>query len=991
MSRLDSFQGNNTRYLYHLSVKLNKVGFFQTYITNSQYQLFNHILEAVQSSGTNFELWEHFINANLSLKIEDDVNEPETGAERETVEYPFAEGTSTPSKIALRIRHLLWEKAVDCYYQEEAQSDDDDCYAILDTVEEIDVQDAVNGTAEPKVRDEEDDYDDDEEEPNDIIIADTAPEYEYNYSQQLVFADEEKKEKPKEGVSGQEELVKKFRNIYHLFDTDKENLAKRRKLEEYDKQLETYDKQSGPQTNGHSHTAPKASINMNLGAANLSLKHLLSSIENNRDKLSLSDAELRSLIFDVRKNRSKWASDDKIGQEELYEAAEKVVMELRGYTEHSTAFLNKVSKREAPNYFQVIKKPMDLNTVLKKLKTFQYKSKAEFVDDVMLIWRNCLTYNSDPTHFLRIHALAMQKKALVLTPLIPDIVIRDRAEVEAEEQNDDHSTPVTTRVLGGQKGHTTKGRKRTSEEEKPIIVAASESATPLPIPGTPVSLSVVAETPAQLEDEEENDLQEEEQGSSLDQKGEDDLELQTWKNITSKARAEYCSQRAELFKDNRIQMDSTALLRYPDQMKCFNEYLHGHEVVSKSHSLLENEEPYLIEYDVTAGIPSFKYLGVSESQAVLLESRLVDQALDAEDTRSDFLPPPGGLNEKVNANITEMQEIKKVCFRISLIRQMQSQQFVHHTQLRPPKTEAIEDSDIDRISKLPNHDRFSHPVQYLALKRSCAKIAMQNGFETTEPFAMDTLTQIAEDYMGNLARTLKMHCETPSIAALGNSEVLLMALMESGIEKPDNLYTYVREKIFKQQTQLKELKEKLSLFLKELLRPGIQDLSETNFQDNSDQFLTGDFTAELGEDFFGFKELGLTAEYNMSGLSLPLHLLHARIHNSYLSQDGSNVKKKYDDLVDLSYPEVMASQVSEQIGLLGPFFEGAAARSKQFMVKQQKKTGEGEALVDGQDYKIMEDEDLPQKQRNSRPRLPPTGKIAGIKKRPVANSFFLVG
>ena len=115
--------------------------------------------------------------------------------------------------------------------------------------------------------------------------------------------------------------------------------------------------------------------------------------------------------MDVRKNRSKWTSDERIGQEELYEACEKVVLELRNYTEHSTPFLNKVSKREAPNYHQIIKKSMDLNTVLKKLKGFQYDSKQEFVDDIMLIWKNCLTYNSDPSHFLRGHAIAMQKKS----------------------------------------------------------------------------------------------------------------------------------------------------------------------------------------------------------------------------------------------------------------------------------------------------------------------------------------------------------------------------------------------------------------------------------------------------------------------------------------------------------------------------------------------------------------------------------------------------
>ena len=38
---------------------------------------------------------------------------------------------------------------------------------------------------------------------------------------------------------------------------------------------------------------------------------------------------------------------------------------------------------------------------------------------------------------------------------------------------------------------------------------------------------------------------------------------------------------------------------------------------------------------------------------------------------------------------------------------------------------------------------------------------------------------------------------------------------------------------------------------------------------------------------------------------------------------------------------------------------------------------------------LTEDEDLPQKQRNVRPKLPPTGRISSIKKKIIANSFFL--
>jgi transcriptional activator SPT7 len=37
---------------------------------------------------------------------------------------------------------------------------------------------------------------------------------------------------------------------------------------------------------------------------------------------------------------------------------------------------------------------MDFQTMLKKVKQKQYKSKREFKDDLDLIWSNCYTYNA---------------------------------------------------------------------------------------------------------------------------------------------------------------------------------------------------------------------------------------------------------------------------------------------------------------------------------------------------------------------------------------------------------------------------------------------------------------------------------------------------------------------------------------------------------------------------------------------------------------------
>lgn len=59
---------------------------------------------------------------------------------------------------------------------------------------------------------------------------------------------------------------------------------------------------------------------------------------------------------------------------------------------HAHIFLTKVNKREAPNYYDVIKHPMDLGTVGRKIHL--YRDAGEFKADLDLIWSNCLKYNT---------------------------------------------------------------------------------------------------------------------------------------------------------------------------------------------------------------------------------------------------------------------------------------------------------------------------------------------------------------------------------------------------------------------------------------------------------------------------------------------------------------------------------------------------------------------------------------------------------------------
>ncbi|GAM25488.1 hypothetical protein SAMD00019534_086630 [Acytostelium subglobosum LB1] len=131
---------------------------------------------------------------------------------------------------------------------------------------------------------------------------------------------------------------------------------------------------------------------------------------------------IRSLLTDVKTSSKKWAGVKYDGQEELYDSLEKVLTALREDGENSYPFLQKVKASEAPNYYDIIKRPMDLGLMTKKLKKSEYTSKAEFQLDLNLIFTNCRIYNTDPSSRIYVdHANQLEKRAKELMRSVRDV------------------------------------------------------------------------------------------------------------------------------------------------------------------------------------------------------------------------------------------------------------------------------------------------------------------------------------------------------------------------------------------------------------------------------------------------------------------------------------------------------------------------------------------------------------------------------------------
>ena len=261
-----------------------------------------------------------------------------------------------------------------------------------------------------------------------------------------------------------------------------------------------------------------------------------------------------------------------------------------------------------------------------------------------------------------------------------------------------------------------------------------------------------------------------------------------------------------------------------------------------------------------------------------------------------------------------------------------------------------------------------------ALKRSIGKILYLSGFEELQPSAVDAFTCVAADYFEKLVKTFKIYREaegrsfhTPDGMQLqprfSSEETILHTLDEHGLDIPA-LELYAKDEVDRLNGKLGGLHERMKLHLNDLLRRP-EDAATDNtsaFKDGSEQFVSGNFADDLGEDFFGFRALGLDKEMGLDSFTVPFHLLQSKIR-SQLQMQTQNPGEATEDLFET--PDVLEpvnkENIQDQIGLVKNFF----------LAK----------LHANDDQPLVEDEDLPVKQRKPRPRLGATGKILTAQKR----------
>ena len=205
------------------------------------------------------------------------------------------------------------------------------------------------------------------------------------------------------------------------------------------------------------------------------MKYLLNLLQNYDNENILYYKQLFNEIKDLNRISGGFNADknDKLKEDEWSETLERVITEVRN-SPGSVAFHKPVRKFEAPDYHLVIKNPMDLSTISKKIKAKLYQNKKSFANDLNQIWTNCLIYNTDPSHPLRANATHLRKKSEQLLEFVPD----------SPNDDDDFSSNnnIDSQVLGkrGMKSHSIPKKRKIDTPTPHYRDSKSMSASPQP-------------------------------------------------------------------------------------------------------------------------------------------------------------------------------------------------------------------------------------------------------------------------------------------------------------------------------------------------------------------------------------------------------------------------------------------------------------------------------------------------------------------------------
>ncbi|KLO15147.1 hypothetical protein SCHPADRAFT_939009 [Schizopora paradoxa] len=662
------------------------------------------------------------------------------------------------------------------------------------------------------------------------------------------------------------------------------------------------------------------------------MNNLLKSLESRRLKLGVPDGELRRLLGAVKESRGH---ESKLS-DAFYESLEGIVQDLRTVTidnRDAEAFLKPVSKIDYPDYYEIISNPMDLQTVQKKVKTKQYKSKKEFADDLDLIWSNCYTYNTGENHHLRQCVNRLREKANKLLKNVTDR--KDRLDppvpVEFGGVNGVKINGITTN--GHSRKHSTPPFMRPrSEGPGRSSVRSSRKASPSPFSPREVSfqdMPAFVRTPSGMAS-----------FLSLDS----DLETAGAGPSTGPSVAErlerYINPRSP---DEEWQYDEIVNGDIGEKRKMMNGDFRPRKR-SRTPRDIRSAEPEDLWWEATMsqdllanGLPTFTHPS-SFSLEGDMRIPAPPEPISSKNVkrRKRKRPPeenstPRSLLGYINNNIRTLKRVRRThdkFLALNLASEDGATGPNGQPLMEPPEAPplGVEDEVDVQVDDRPWRSRGTDVVVEGEEADECmhwigTKILEHSGFQSTSKAALDVFSGVATDFLLNVGRTIRFLCDNYS-QTMSSEEIILHTLFESGIPQVQDLDRYITDDVVRYGTRLSELEKKLVSAYREVTT--VEALDDDAFfaedEDEEGELLMGNFADSFGEDFLGLRELGIASELGLSNLTIPKRLLKGKNKGLVNAQDNKPKEPPPPYPPPPPLLPLSSTRVEKQIGLLKNFY-----------------------------------------------------------------------
>ncbi len=108
-----------------------------------------------------------------------------------------------------------------------------------------------------------------------------------------------------------------------------------------------------------------------------------------------------------------------------------------------------------PDYFQIVKRPMDLGTIKARLTSNFYTSAKDVLEDVRLVWANALMYNKPGSDI----CVMVNELSTIFEKDVATYDLDLPAEEDVKEEKETNKTAKTAAEMGRRKSHDGSGEK----------------------------------------------------------------------------------------------------------------------------------------------------------------------------------------------------------------------------------------------------------------------------------------------------------------------------------------------------------------------------------------------------------------------------------------------------------------------------------------------------------------------------------------------------